>query len=168
MDNPSETERGSKDAGEGRSETRPSATETRHPRNHLIWLGPLLTFTGAVTYFVVFARYPVLRDFPWLNLPWVLLGMILAFFAMRRAFDKTSVYRGKVLGSLGFLFSLFVGGMFGWYVFYYSYTVPEPTAETMNLEAAPDFQLVDQNGRQVRLTDFRGQNVVLVFYRGFW
>lgn len=33
---------------------------------------------------------------------------------------------------------------------------------------APDFQLVDQDGRRVALSALRGQKVVLVFYRGYW
>jgi thioredoxin-dependent peroxiredoxin len=31
-------------------------------------------------------------------------------------------------------------------------------------DAAPDFELPDQDGRQVRLEDFRGQRVVVYFY----
>jgi peroxiredoxin Q/BCP len=31
-------------------------------------------------------------------------------------------------------------------------------------DAAPDFELPDQNGRRVRLKDFRGQRVVVYFY----
>lgn len=41
-------------------------------------------------------------------------------------------------------------------------------AQSTNLKVgdeAPDFELPDQNGTQVRLSDFRGQkNVVLAFY----
>lgn len=32
---------------------------------------------------------------------------------------------------------------------------------------APDFELIDLHGQTVRLSDFRGQNVLLVFNRGF-
>lgn len=36
-------------------------------------------------------------------------------------------------------------------------------------QLAPDFSLVDFNGQQVRLSDFKGQkNVLLVFNRGFF
>ena len=32
---------------------------------------------------------------------------------------------------------------------------------------APDFTLTDYTGKPVRLSDFRGRNVLLVFNRGF-
>lgn len=34
-------------------------------------------------------------------------------------------------------------------------------------EPAPDFELMDAEGRAVRLSDFRGKPVVLAFLRGF-
>ncbi len=33
--------------------------------------------------------------------------------------------------------------------------------------AAPDFELTDLSGKILRLSDFRGRNVLLVFNRGF-
>jgi cytochrome oxidase Cu insertion factor (SCO1/SenC/PrrC family) len=35
-------------------------------------------------------------------------------------------------------------------------------------DPAPDFTLTDQAGKSVKLSDSRGQKVVLVFYRGYW
>ena len=35
-------------------------------------------------------------------------------------------------------------------------------------QPAPDFTLLDQNGKAVRLAAARGAKVVLVFYRGYW
>ncbi len=32
---------------------------------------------------------------------------------------------------------------------------------------APDFELADYTGKPVRLSDFRGRNVLVVFNRGF-
>ena len=33
--------------------------------------------------------------------------------------------------------------------------------------AAPDFTAIDSEGRTIRLSDYRGKSVVLVFNRGF-
>ncbi len=42
-------------------------------------------------------------------------------------------------------------------------SAPEPTIKVGS--TAPDFTLTDQNGKQVKLSDFRGKkNVVLAFY----
>jgi peroxiredoxin len=35
-------------------------------------------------------------------------------------------------------------------------------------QGAPDFKLLDQNGKAVSLSAARGHKVVLVFYRGYW
>ena len=35
-------------------------------------------------------------------------------------------------------------------------------------QSAPDFTLADLNGNEVKLSDFRGRNVLLVFNRGFF
>ncbi len=56
-------------------------------RNHLLWIGPAVVFTGFVSYYKVFAFYPDLRDFPWVNLPWVLIGVALTVLGARRAFS---------------------------------------------------------------------------------
>lgn len=38
-------------------------------------------------------------------------------------------------------------------------------ATKLNGKNAPDFALTDTNGKTVRLSDYRGKNVVLVFNR---
>lgn len=35
-------------------------------------------------------------------------------------------------------------------------------------QAAPDFQLKDQDGKPFRLSSLRGERVLLVFYKGFY
>jgi hypothetical protein len=137
-------------------------------RNHAIWLGPLVTFVGAVSYFTYFARFPSLRDVPWLNLPIVAFGVWLSALGIWRALRSPGRYRGKIAGSSGLLLSLALALLFGFYVFSLSYGVPQPTETTLSLSSAPGFTLPDQNGNEVRLSDLRGRKVVLVFYRGFW
>lgn len=137
-------------------------------RNHALWLGPLLTFAGMISYFQVFARFPALRDFPWINLPLVLVGLALTVLGVRRAFAHRSRVWIKIAGSIGMAFSLLVGGFFLAYVFAISYSLPDATTTSLDLEQAPDFALSDHTGAIHRLSDYRGSKVVLVFYRGYW
>ena len=136
-------------------------------RNHLIWIGPLVTFAGAVSYFLVFARFPALRDFPWVNLPLVVLGAALSAVGVKRAFPSKAAL-GKVLAVAGLVFSLLLVAAFATYVFSLSYSLPPPSEITQDLVRAPDFALTSSTGETVRLSDFRGRRVALVFYRGFW
>jgi len=137
-------------------------------RNHAIWIGPIVTFVGAVSYFLYFARFPSLRDVPWLNLPIVACGVWLSGVGVRRAFTLPGRYRGRIGGALGLLLSVSLALLFCFYVFSLSYGVPPPTETTRSLVLAPGFTLPDQHGGDVRLGDLRGRKVVLVFYRGFW
>ena len=137
-------------------------------RNHAIWLGPVVTFCGAVSYFTVFATYPALRDFPWVNLPLVLLGVALSALGLWRAYRRSSVFGGKRLGTAGFTLSLILGGLFVFYVFSFSYRLPAPPAMSRTSTDAQDFNLNDHLGRPFRLGELRGRKVVLIFYRGHW
>ena len=135
-------------------------------RNHAVWLGLLLSLGGLVSYFIVFARFPALRDFPWINLPLVLSGLGVAFVGLRRALARPRW--GKVLGIAGFVASLLLAALFVAYVFWISYQLPAPAERTLALSTAPDFALTSAAGDTVHLSDFHGRRVVLVFYRGFW
>ena len=137
-------------------------------RNHALWIGPLLVFVGAVSYFTVFARYAAVRDFPWVNLPIVFAGLACSVIGVQRAFSARSPYRGTILGSLGLLFSLAITCLFCGYIFVLSYQLPAPTTMALDLVTAPDFDLPNQDGRRVRLSDLRGSKVVVTFYRGHW
>lgn len=145
-----------------------SAGPERRRRNHLLWLGPLLTFGGAVSYFTTFARYPALRDFPWLNLPLVLLGPALSLVALRRSIKRRSRRAIKAAAVVGTLFSFGLASLFCGYVFFLSALLPSPTATTLSISEMPDLTLLDQRGREVSLSSYRGRKLVLTFYRGYW
>jgi hypothetical protein len=137
-------------------------------RNHVIALGPIVTMVGEVSYFTYFARYPSLRDAPWLNLTIVAFGVWLSALGVWRAFKLPDRYRGKVAGPFGLCLSLGLALLFCLYVFIWSYGVPAPTGTALSLASAPAFTLPDQDGNEVRLAGLRGRKVVIVFYRGFW
>ena len=143
-------------------------SEDRPPRNHALWLGPLIAFAGMVSYFEFFARFPALRDFPWVNLPLVLIGLALSLGGFWGAYTRGSRGWVKVAGSLGVAFSLLMSGFLILYVFSISNSLPAERAATAAIDQAPDFALEDATGRVHRLGDYRGSKVVLVFYRGHW
>ena len=138
----------------------------RARRNHVVWIGPLVTFLGAVTYFTVFARWPTLRDFPWLNLPLVLAGFAISVVAFRRRRTESRLSRFLAWSGLGL--SVLLSALFVFYIFFLSWMLPAPTTATQELQQAPDFALTDQHDGIVQLADLRGKNVILVFFRGFW
>ena len=135
------------------------------------WLalaGALLSFGGALTYFTVFARFPTLRDVPWVNLPLALAGVVLAALGASRAFRHPPRWLARLLALLGLTGSLLFAGGLTAYVFWLSYQLPEATATASEMRIAPDVTLVDPSGAPVTIGQFRGKKLVVVFYRGFW
>jgi len=128
----------------------------------------MITLAGALSYFLYFFQFPVLRDFPILNLPIVLLGVVLTGTGCWHTFSTRRGMLGKAFASVSLLLSLAVSGLFCFYIFVLSYQMPAVAAGPELEAAAPNFTLLDQNGKQVRLADYLGSKVVLVFYRGHW
>jgi len=129
-------------------------------RNHLIWIGVLISVFGLVSYFTTFARVPVLRDFPWVNIPLVLIGVAVSVLGVRRRFSFLSVTSALVsVGCAGLLLA---------YVFVLSNQLPDTDGVVAVGAEAPAFSLMGDEGTTVSLADFKGRPLVLTFYRGFW
>lgn len=138
-------------------------------RNWALWLGPVVTFAGVVSYYLPpIVLVPALRDFPWLNLPIALAGVALSVLGAYRAWLRSDVFRGRLSGTIGLVLSLALGSVYVAYVFSLSYMLPDETTTTAGMSVAPEFALLDQHGKTVRLGDHAGRKVVLVFYRGHW
>jgi len=140
---------------------------------HAVWLGLVLTLVGVLSYFLYFSQFPGLRDFPALNLPIVLLGVLVAGAGCWRVFRQgRGSLLGKGLAGLSFLLTLCLAGLFNFYIFAMSYQLPESSESPAFAAMAPDFTLLDHKNQNVTLSDYRNKNrnkkVVLVFYRGFW
>ncbi|MEM9018774.1 MAG: hypothetical protein AAGC68_17325, partial [Verrucomicrobiota bacterium] len=123
---------------------------------HAFWLAPLITFLGFVSYYLIFANYPALRDFPWINLPLVLFGAALAIGSIGCIWKNASRFR-KVLHLLAAVFSAAIAGLLIHYVFILSSQMPEETETTRSLREAPDFTLVAADGEERNLADYRGE-----------
>ncbi len=46
--------------------------------------------------------------------------------------------------------------------------LPKPQVGDAEGNAAPDFTLKDQDGKEFRLASHRGERLLLYFYRGYW
>lgn len=128
--------------------------------NHAVWIGLLISLIGLVSYFTFFARFPALRDVPKVNFALVLIGLAISGWGLLR--------RRSLWSIVGFVLSAACGAMLALYVFVLSYGLPATERVIQVGEPAPAFALPDQEGRTTTLDDYRGSNLVLVFYRGFW
>ena len=129
-------------------------------KNHLIWIGALISVVGLVSYFTFFARFQGTRDIPWVNLPLVFAGLVISILAVRRRLSFFSV--------TGALLSAACAGLLTSYVFVLSNQLPDIDGVVALGVEAPAFTLNDDTGSAVSLAEFRGAPLVLVFYRGFW
>jgi hypothetical protein len=137
--------------------------------NWSLWLGFLLVLAGFLSY-TFFAQFPITRDFPWANLSLFTVGGILLVLGLFRAFGKPQIYRGKICGPILATLAISVFVLFS-YIFYYELRqVPPSTGAPRVGQKAPDFTLLNQDGKEVSLSGLVGRSkaVALIFYRGFW
>ena len=147
-------------------------------RNWHIWSGFLVCLVGSGSYFLVFARFPVTRDVPWVNFLLFGTGVAFLFVGLRRAFRRPQQYRGKIAGPTLSLLSLFVMGFFSFQVFYKTKQLPASIGAPRAGQKAPDFVLRDTNDQPVSLSSLLSRPIVnsqappkgvlLIFYRGYW
>ncbi|PYK74752.1 MAG: hypothetical protein DME39_06135 [Verrucomicrobia bacterium] len=124
--------------------------------NWPIWLGFIVAVGGLFS--------------PWANLLLFAIGAALLLVGLFRAFGRPQVYRGKIFGSIFVTISFLLFAFFAYEIFYVLRQVPLSSHAPRVGEKAPEFTLVDPNGRSVALADLLSGSkaVVLIFYRGFW
>jgi hypothetical protein len=137
--------------------------------NWSLWIGFLFAVAGFLSY-TFFAQFPVTRDFPWANLLLFAVGGIFLVLGLFRAFGKAQVYRGKLSGPILATLGILMFGFFSYVFFYQLRQVPPSTGAPRFGQKAPDFTLLDQDGKDVALRDLVSisKAVALIFYRGFW
>ena len=146
--------------------------------NWPIWVGFIITVGGLFSY-EFFAQFPVTRDFPWANLLLFAAGGFFLVLGLFRAFGKPQLYRGKIFGPILTMLGVLIFGFFSYLIFYELRQVPPSTGAPRVGEKAPTFTLLDENDKPVSLADLlssrtpststaRANEVLLIFYRGFW
>lgn len=148
--------------------------------NLLLYGGFLLAIAAFFSYFLFFARYPLTRDFPWVNLLLLAGALGMVGIGLRRAYVQPERYRGHVAGPALATLSLAIAGLFLFYNFSFSRKMPASKGAPQVGQKAPDFTLPDSNGTPVTLSRLWGAAegsaagaakdhwVLLIFYRGYW
>ena len=132
------------------------------------WVGGIVSVGGLISYFLYFARFPDLRDTPWLNTSIIVLGMIISLYGLKVLYSNGRAFFSTLLTALPFILGIASLGLLLWYSYILSATMPTPKSPPLVGTKAPIFSLPDQNGKELKLSDLLGKRVVLVFYRGFW
>ena len=155
--------------------------------NIQIWAGCLVALCAPISYFVLFYRWPVTRDFPWANYLLFAIGGVLISSGIRRAFRRPDLYRGKIAGTVLASISLLLLGLFIYVTGFGTKQLPASKGAPGVGTKAPDFSLTDEYGNTVTLSSLlttagvgdpsRGSivgagtppnGVILIFYRGYW
>lgn len=144
--------------------------------NWLTWAGFLLSLAAFASYVTIFVRFPVTRDFPWVNLLLFLLAAVFLAFGLRRAFVADRPRKSKIAGSVLAALSVLVFTSFILTTFVLARLLPASAGAPHIGQKAPDFSLVDTNGKPVSLSELVSspvdgaapEGVLLVFYRGYW
>jgi len=133
-------------------------------------LGLVLGLGGIFSYFLVLFRFgawlPEVRNSALPNWALIVAGLAFSAVGARRALAAPGAARGRWLGVLLAAVNVALAAAFAWLL--YVVTAVPPVAGPALGSPAPDFALVDQHGHTVRLADFRGKPLLLVFYRGHW
>jgi hypothetical protein len=155
--------------------------------NWLVLAGFLVCVIAFLSFFFFFVKFPVTRDFPWANLLLFGLAAILLVIGLRRAFSQADAYRGKIFGPILAVLSVVIFGFFAFILFVESKGLPAAPGAPQAGQKAPEFSLVDTNGRSMKLSELltapmnaassaagsptggrAPKGVLLVFYRGYW
>jgi len=144
--------------------------------NWPMWAGLLLSVVAFVSYFFVFVRFPVTRDFPWASLLLFGAAAALLLVGLRRAFAPERRLPSKVAGLVAATLSVAIFGFFVFSTFIMARWMPAAQGAPRVGQKAPEFSLPDTDGRHVSLSELLStpingkapKGVLLVFYRGYW
>jgi len=144
--------------------------------NRAIWAGFVLSVFAFLSYPLIFVNWAVTRDFPWANLFFFVVAAGLLFIGVRRAFAPNRRRVSKIVAAIVATLSTLLLGMFIFTAFVAARWLPASAGAPQVGQAAPEFSLIDINGRVTSLSDLRTQpingkparGVLLIFYRGYW
>jgi hypothetical protein len=129
--------------------------------------GLVLTLSGFFSYFILAVRCAALRDVPWINLPLVVAGAIIAIAGARAAWRPPRGWLSAIGASCAAACACLVAIVFLYYTEVLSYRQPSGLDSPPEGQHAPPLAGLTAHGEQYDLS--REQRpVVIVFFRGVW
>ena len=120
--------------------------------NWPLWSGLFLSPIAFLSYPFVFERWPVTRDFPWVNLMLFGLAALLLVTGLRRAFAPGRMRWLRITaGLIATTLSVAIFANFAMSVFVHARHLPASAHAPRVGERAPDFTLPDQSGALIPL-----------------
>lgn len=149
--------------------------------NWPVWLGFVFSIVAFVSYFLVFARFPVTRDVPWANFLLFGAGATFLWAGLRRILGGAQPFRVKIVSSILALLSVSIFGVFCFVIFHATRQLPASLQSPKIGQKASEFALRDTHGNLVSLSTLLStpldpsspsrsvpRGVLLIFYRGYW
>ena len=149
--------------------------------NWPVWLGFLFSLLAFMSYFLVFARFPVTRNVPWVNFLLFGISAALLFLGFRRILRDVQSFLGKIVGSILIFLSVSIFCVFCYVIFHATKQLPTSIGAPKIGRKAPEFALRDTRENLVSLATLLStpldqsnpsqrapKGVLLIFYRGYW
>ena len=127
----------------------------------MAWLGPILAFVAAASYFVVTMNLSITRDLAWVNVILLAVAIGVSVLGLVRS-------RRRVLAAAGLVLTLALSGFFVWWAYIFAYDLPAAELALDVGAPVPAVTLTDDGGQPVELAAIARDKLVLVFYRGHW
>jgi peroxiredoxin len=120
--------------------------------NWPLWSGFVLSAIAFLSYPFVFERWPITRDFPWVNLLLFGLAALMLAIGVRRAFTAGRLRRLRITSALiAATMSTAIFANFAMSVFVHARDLPASAHAPQIGERAPDFTLPDESGAPISL-----------------
>jgi len=146
--------------------------------NWRIWAGFALCIAALVGYgFMVNETRAVF----WPALLLFMVAAALLVSGLKRRSHEPELYRGKIAGPVLTAVCVLIFGLFGFVAYQVSRVFPDAKHSPQIGQRAPEFSLVDANGKSFTLAQLRSspitdsggvaratKGVLVVFYRGYW
>ncbi len=131
--------------------------------NTPLWSGLILIFVAVFSYLLLFVRWPITRDVPWVTFLLFAVALVLLVIGFRRA-------QRKIAASIVLAIGVGLIGFFTVGTLVLTKNLPQSQHAPAIGQKAPDFTLPDSNHKSVALSQLAGANsgVLLIFYRGYW